>query len=82
MIGVSAFCLLFCIVMLLCRILFKSSDLFNKVLIMNIISTQIILLITIISIVTSNFFVLDIALLYASISFISTIAFMKFMLIK
>ncbi|WP_261722516.1 monovalent cation/H+ antiporter complex subunit F [Wolbachia pipientis] len=39
------------------------------------------LLITIISVTTNNFFLIDIALLYASISFISTIALMKLMLL-
>ncbi|MFP3029910.1 MAG: monovalent cation/H+ antiporter complex subunit F, partial [Wolbachia sp.] len=36
--------------------------------------------ITAISIILNNFFLIDIALLYASVSFISTIALMRLML--
>nr|WP_246228198.1 monovalent cation/H+ antiporter complex subunit F [Wolbachia endosymbiont of Litomosoides brasiliensis] len=59
----------------------KSSGLYDKVLAFNIFSTQVVLLITAVSIILDSFFLVDIALLYASISFISTIALMRLMLL-
>ncbi|WP_246198599.1 monovalent cation/H+ antiporter complex subunit F [Wolbachia endosymbiont of Ctenocephalides felis wCfeJ] len=64
--------------MLYC-IVSKSNNVYYKVLAFNNFSTQAVLLIVAISIISNNFFSLDIALLYASISFISTIALMKLM---
>nr|WP_240991919.1 monovalent cation/H+ antiporter complex subunit F [Wolbachia endosymbiont of Glossina morsitans morsitans] len=58
----------------------KSNDVYNKVLAFNNFSTQVVVLITAISIILNNFFLIDIALLYASVSFISTIALMRLML--
>ncbi|MDG7053383.1 MAG: multiple resistance and pH regulation protein F (MrpF / PhaF) superfamily [Wolbachia endosymbiont of Alcedoecus sp.] len=66
---------------MLCRIVSKLSDIYNKVLAFNNFSTQVVLLVTAMSIVLNNFFLLDIALLYASISFVSTIALMRLMLL-
>ncbi|MDG7052608.1 MAG: multiple resistance and pH regulation protein F (MrpF / PhaF) superfamily [Wolbachia endosymbiont of Alcedoecus sp.] len=66
--------------MLYC-IVSKLSDTYDKVIAFNNFSTQVVLLITAMSIVLSNFFLLDIALLYASISFLSTIALMRLMLL-
>ncbi|MCV3769354.1 MAG: monovalent cation/H+ antiporter complex subunit F [Wolbachia pipientis] len=60
----------------------KFSNIYDKVLAFNNFSTQVILLISAISIILNSFFLLDIALLYASISFISTIALMKLMLLN
>ncbi|MDG7056113.1 MAG: hypothetical protein LKM44_01305 [Wolbachia endosymbiont of Meromenopon meropis] len=44
-------------------------------------STQVVLLITIMSIFMNSFFLLDIALFYASISFASTMALMRLVLL-
>ncbi|WP_246210148.1 monovalent cation/H+ antiporter complex subunit F [Wolbachia endosymbiont of Atemnus politus] len=66
---------------MLYRIVSKLSNIYDKVLAFNNFSTQAVLLITAISIILSNFFLLDIALLYASISFMSTIALMRLMLL-
>ncbi|MDG7056706.1 MAG: multiple resistance and pH regulation protein F (MrpF / PhaF) superfamily [Wolbachia endosymbiont of Penenirmus auritus] len=66
---------------MLCRVVSKLSDIYDKVLAFNDFSTQVVLLITAMSIVLNNFFLLDIALLYASISFVSTIALMRLMLL-
>ncbi|WP_246214367.1 monovalent cation/H+ antiporter complex subunit F [Wolbachia endosymbiont of Dirofilaria (Dirofilaria) immitis] len=60
----------------------NSNDVYNKVLAFNSFSTQVILLISATSIILNSFFLLDIALVYASISFISTIALMKLMLLQ
>ncbi|MCA7009908.1 MrpF/PhaF family protein [Wolbachia endosymbiont of Tribolium confusum] len=65
---------------MLCCIVFRSSDVCNKILAFNNLSTQVVLLITAISIILNDFFLIDIALLYASISFMSTIALMRLML--
>ncbi|MDN5247994.1 MAG: monovalent cation/H+ antiporter complex subunit F [Wolbachia endosymbiont of Tyrophagus putrescentiae] len=58
----------------------KANDVYSKIVAFNHFSTQALLLIVAISIVTGNFFLIDIALIYASISFISTVALMRFML--
>ncbi|MGL9718141.1 MAG: monovalent cation/H+ antiporter complex subunit F [Wolbachia sp.] len=81
MIHVVVYVLLFCISVMLYRIVSKPSNVYDKVLAFNNFSTQVVLLITAISIVLNNFFLLDVALLYASISFMSTIALMKLMLL-
>ncbi|WP_353287364.1 monovalent cation/H+ antiporter complex subunit F [Wolbachia endosymbiont (group B) of Gerris lacustris] len=80
MISIAIYALLFCMSVMLCCIVFRSSDVYNKVLAFNNLSTQVVLLITAISIILDDFFLIDIALLYASISFISTIALMRLML--
>ncbi|WP_425386336.1 monovalent cation/H+ antiporter complex subunit F [Wolbachia endosymbiont (group A) of Barypeithes pellucidus] len=80
MIHIAIYTLLFCMSVMLCRIVSKSSDVYNKVLAFNKFSTQVVVLITAISIILNNFFLIDIALLYASVSFISTIALMRLML--
>ncbi|MGL9732581.1 MAG: monovalent cation/H+ antiporter complex subunit F [Wolbachia sp.] len=80
MIYVTVYILLLCISVMLCRIISKMNDIYDKVLVFNNFSTQIILLITAMSIILNNFFLLDIALLYASISFVSAIALMRLML--
>lgn len=79
MISIAIYALLFCMSVMLCCIVFRSSDVYNKVLAFNNLSTQVVLLITAISIILNDFLI-DIALLYASISFISTIALMRLML--
>ncbi|MGL9726439.1 MAG: monovalent cation/H+ antiporter complex subunit F [Wolbachia sp.] len=81
MVSVAIYALLFCMIVMLCCIVSRSTDVYNKVLAFNNFSTQAILFITAMSIILNNFFLLDIALLYASISFISTIALMKLMLL-
>ncbi|WP_341807977.1 monovalent cation/H+ antiporter complex subunit F [Wolbachia endosymbiont (group E) of Neria commutata] len=80
MIHIAIYILLFCISVMLYRIVSNSSDICNKVVPFNSFSTQVVLLITAISIILGNFFLIDIALLYASISFISTVALMRLML--
>ncbi|WP_275602255.1 monovalent cation/H+ antiporter complex subunit F [Wolbachia endosymbiont of Onchocerca gibsoni] len=45
-------------------------------------STQVVLLIPAISIILNSVFLLDIALLYAGISFMSTLALMKLVLLR
>lgn len=80
MIGIAIYVLLFCMSVVLYCIVFRSSDVYNKILAFNNLSTQVVLLITAISVVLNDFFLIDIALLYASISFISTIALMRLML--
>nr|WP_225416079.1 MULTISPECIES: monovalent cation/H+ antiporter complex subunit F [unclassified Wolbachia] len=72
--------LLLCMSAMLYRIA-KLSDIYNKALAFNHFSTQVILLITAVSIILDSFFLVDIALLYASVSFISTIALMRLMLL-
>ncbi|MDD9331910.1 MAG: monovalent cation/H+ antiporter complex subunit F [Wolbachia sp.] len=67
---------------MLYRIVSKASDIYDKVVAFNNFSTQIVLLITAISIITNGFLLIDIALLYASIGFISTIALMRLMLFQ
>nr|WP_168464244.1 monovalent cation/H+ antiporter complex subunit F [Wolbachia endosymbiont of Ctenocephalides felis wCfeT] len=69
--------LLFCMSMMLYRIVSRSSDIYNKFIAFNNFSTQMVLLIVAVSITLNSLFLIDIALLYASISFISTIALMK-----
>ncbi|MGL9688359.1 MAG: monovalent cation/H+ antiporter complex subunit F [Wolbachia sp.] len=81
MIYVTVYMLLLCISVMLYRIVSKLSDIYDKVLAFNNFSTQAVLLITAMSIILNNFFLLDIALLYASISFVSTIALMRLMLL-
>ncbi|WP_353281896.1 monovalent cation/H+ antiporter complex subunit F [Wolbachia endosymbiont (group A) of Aleiodes leptofemur] len=80
MICIAIYTLLFCMSVMLCYIVSKSNDVYNKVLAFNNFSTQVVVLITAISIILNNFFLIDIALLYASVSFISTIALMRLML--
>ncbi|WP_237342900.1 monovalent cation/H+ antiporter complex subunit F [Wolbachia endosymbiont of Folsomia candida] len=65
---------------MLYRIVSNSSDIYNKVVAFNNFSTQVVLLITAIAITLNSFFLIDIALLYASVSFISTISLMRLML--
>nr|WP_246214324.1 monovalent cation/H+ antiporter complex subunit F [Wolbachia endosymbiont of Cruorifilaria tuberocauda] len=65
---------------MLYHIVSRANDIYSKVLAFNNLLTQVILLISAISIILNSFFLLDIALLYASISFMSTIALMKLML--
>lgn len=72
--------LLFLMSMMLCRILSKSSDIYNKIIAFSNFSTQATLLTAVMSIAFNNLFLLDVALLYASISFVSTIALMRLML--
>ncbi|WCR53461.1 MAG: hypothetical protein PG981_000483 [Wolbachia endosymbiont of Ctenocephalides orientis wCori] len=76
------YALLFCIGMMLYLILSKSSDVYNKIVAFNNFSTQVVLLIAAVSITFDNLFLLDIALLYASVSFISTVALMRLMLFR
>ncbi|WP_367618198.1 monovalent cation/H+ antiporter complex subunit F [Wolbachia endosymbiont of Litomosoides sigmodontis] len=59
----------------------KSNGIYNKVLALNSFSTQVVLLITAMSIILDSFFLVDIALLYSSVSFISTVALMRLMLL-
>ncbi|AAW70976.1 multiple resistance and pH regulation protein F (MrpF / PhaF) superfamily [Wolbachia endosymbiont of Brugia malayi] len=80
MIHVAIYMLLLCMSAMLYRIA-KLSDIYNKALAFNHFSTQVILLITAVSIILDSFFLVDIALLYASVSFISTIALMRLMLL-
>ncbi|WP_407512120.1 monovalent cation/H+ antiporter complex subunit F [Wolbachia endosymbiont of Trichogramma kaykai] len=80
MISIAIYVLFFCMSVMLCCIVFRSSDVYNKILAFNNLSTQLVLLITAISVVLNDLFLIDIALLYASISFISTIALMRLML--
>ncbi|MBA8758451.1 multiple resistance and pH regulation protein F (MrpF / PhaF) superfamily [Wolbachia pipientis] len=80
MICIAIYTLLFCMSVMLCCIVSKSNDVYNKVLAFNNFSTQVVVLTTAISIILNNFFLIDIALLYASVSFISTIALMRLML--
>ncbi len=80
MVHIAAYILLFCISVMLCRIVSTADNIYDKVIAFNNFSTQVVLLITALSTITHNFFLIDIALLYASISFISTIALMKLML--
>ncbi|NUY39438.1 multiple resistance and pH regulation protein F (MrpF / PhaF) superfamily [Wolbachia endosymbiont of Litomosoides brasiliensis] len=80
MIRAAIYILLLCMSAMLYRMV-KSSGLYDKVLAFNIFSTQVVLLITAVSIILDSFFLVDIALLYASISFISTIALMRLMLL-
>ncbi|QOD37909.1 monovalent cation/H+ antiporter complex subunit F [Candidatus Wolbachia massiliensis] len=80
MIHIAIYTLLLCMGIMLYRIVFRLSDVYNKVLAFNNFSTQVVLLIAAISIILNNFFLIDIALLYASVSFISTIALMRLML--
>ncbi|MCA4774682.1 multiple resistance and pH regulation protein F (MrpF / PhaF) superfamily [Wolbachia endosymbiont of Mansonella ozzardi] len=81
MIYITVYVLLLCISVMLYRIVSKLSGVYDKVLAFNSFSTQAVLLITTMSIVLNNFFLLDIALLYASISFVSTVALMRLMLL-
>ncbi|WP_242368928.1 monovalent cation/H+ antiporter complex subunit F [Wolbachia endosymbiont of Onchocerca volvulus] len=66
---------------MLCHTVF-SSTIYDKVLAFNNFSTQVVLLIPAISIILNSVFLLDIALLYAGISFISTLALMKLVLLR
>ncbi|OEY86636.1 multiple resistance and pH regulation protein F (MrpF / PhaF) superfamily [Wolbachia pipientis] len=81
MIYIAIYILLCGMTIMLYRIVFTACSIYDKVIAFNNFSTQVVLLITIISVTTNNFFLIDIALLYASISFISTIALMKLMLL-
>ncbi len=81
MIHVAIYVLLFCIVTMLCHTV-SSSSIYDKVLAFNNFSTQVVLLIPAISIILNSVFLLDIALLYASISFMSTVALMKLVLLR
>lgn len=78
----TIYTLLFCMSMMLYRILSRSSDLYNKIVAFNNFSTQVVLFIAAVSITFDNLFLLDIALLYASVSFISTVALMRLMLFR
>ncbi|XGA09057.1 MAG: monovalent cation/H+ antiporter complex subunit F [Wolbachia endosymbiont of Xenopsylla cheopis] len=60
----------------------KKNDIYSKLLAVNNFSTQAILLVAIMSVIVRSSFLLDVALVYASISFTSTVAFMKFFLDK
>ncbi|WP_232500395.1 monovalent cation/H+ antiporter complex subunit F [Wolbachia endosymbiont of Onchocerca ochengi] len=66
---------------MLCHTVF-SSTIYDKVLAFNNFSTQVVLLIPAISIILNSVFLLDIALLYAGISFMSTLALMKLVLLR
>ncbi|WP_339046385.1 monovalent cation/H+ antiporter complex subunit F [Candidatus Mesenet endosymbiont of Agriotes lineatus] len=78
----AAFILTLCMgVMLYCTIS-KKNDIYSRLLVVNNFSTQAILFIAIMSVIVRSSFLLDVALVYASISFISTVAFMKFFLDK
>ncbi|WFW29724.1 MAG: multiple resistance and pH regulation protein F (MrpF / PhaF) superfamily [Wolbachia endosymbiont of Menacanthus eurysternus] len=72
--------LLLCIVVMIFSIVYGLRGVYDKMLAFNNFSTQVVLLIVAVSIITNSFFLLDIALLYASISFVSVIALMRLVL--
>ncbi len=76
----AAFVLTFCMSAMLYCAISKKNDIYNRILAVNSFSTQAILLIVVISVIVDSILLLDVALVYASISFISTVAFMKFFL--
>jgi len=65
---------------MLYRVVFNADGVYNRVIAFNNFSTQVVLFIVAISMTTNSAFLIDIALLYASVSFISTIALMRLML--
>lgn len=78
----TAFILTLCMGMILYCTISKKNDIYSKLLAVNNFSTQAILLVAIMSVIVRSSFLLDVALVYASISFTSTVAFMKFFLDK
>lgn len=76
---IAIYVLLACIVTMLYSIVLRAKDIYTKLVAFNSFSTQVVLLITTISVFTQNFFLIDIALLYAGVSFMSTVALMKLM---
>lgn len=82
MVNVTAYILLFCMAAMLYRIVSKKNDVYGMVVAFNNFSTQVVLFIVAMSIITNSSFLIDIALLYASISFIMTVAFMRLMLLQ
>lgn len=81
-IHVAIYILLFCMSTMLYYIISKKSDTYDKVIAFSNFSTQVVLFIVAMSIVTNSFFLVDIALLYAGTSYILTVALMRLMLFQ
>ncbi len=77
---ITIYILLFCMSAMLYYIISKKSDTYDKIIAFSNFSTQVVLFIVAMSVVTNSFFLIDMALLYAGTSYILTVALMRLML--